>query len=101
MNRPEPTLGLRHVALQVRDLEACERFYTELLGMRVEWRPDADNSYLTGGADNLALHRFAGQHAGSSQQRLDHIGFMLKHIEQVGAGRAFLKGAGGGMSTDT
>ena len=36
MNRPEPTLGLRHVALQVRELEVCERFYTELLGMRVE-----------------------------------------------------------------
>ena len=91
MNRPEATLGLRHVALQVRDLEACERFYTELLGMRVEWRPDPDNVYLTGGADNLALHRIAGAHAEAAQQRLDHIGFMLKRIEQVDAWHAFLR----------
>jgi catechol 2,3-dioxygenase-like lactoylglutathione lyase family enzyme len=94
MNRPESTLGLRHVALQVRDLEACERFYTELLGMRVEWRPDPDNVYLTGGADNLALHRVAGPHAEVSQQRLDHIGFMLGKIEQVDAWHDYLKAHG-------
>jgi catechol 2,3-dioxygenase-like lactoylglutathione lyase family enzyme len=91
MNRPEPTIGLRHVALQVCDLEACERFYTELLGMHIEWRPDADNVYLTGGADNLALHRITGPHAEAGQQRLDHIGFMLQRIEQVDDWHAFLK----------
>jgi len=91
MNRPEPTLGLRHVALQVRELEACEHFYTELLGMRVEWRPDPDNVYLTGGTDNLALHRIAGLHADAAQQRLDHIGFMLRRIEHVDAWHVFLR----------
>lgn len=94
MHRPEPTLGMRHVALQVRDLAACERFYTELLGMQVEWRPDPDNVYLSGGADNLALHRIPGPHADNSQQRLDHIGFMLKRIEQVDDWYTFLKGNG-------
>ena len=94
MNRPEPTLGLRHVALQVRDLEACEQFYTDLLGMRVEWRPDPDNVYLTGGADNLALHRIAGPHADAAHQRLDHIGFMLRNIEQIDVWHAFLKSHG-------
>jgi catechol 2,3-dioxygenase-like lactoylglutathione lyase family enzyme len=94
MNHPEPTLGLRHVALQVRALEACERFYVELLGMRVEWRPDPDNVYLSGGSDNLALHRIAGPHAESSAQRLDHIGFMLRRIEQVDAWHDFLKANG-------
>lgn len=92
--RPESTLGLRHVALQVRDLEACERFYTALLGMRVEWRPDPDNVYLTGGADNLALHRIPGPHADAAQQRLDHIGFMLRDMGQVDAWHAFLKANG-------
>lgn len=94
MNRPEPKLGLRHVALQVRDLEACERFYTALLGMRVEWRPDADNVYLTGGADNLALHRGSGPHAAAAQQRLDHIGFMLAKIEHVDVWHEHLKAHG-------
>ena len=94
MQRPEPTLGLRHVALQVREIEACERFYVDLLGMRVEWRPDPDNVYLTGGSDNLALHRLAGPHADASAQRLDHIGFMLKRIEQVDVWYEFLKGHG-------
>jgi catechol 2,3-dioxygenase-like lactoylglutathione lyase family enzyme len=91
MQRPEPTLGLRHVALQVLNLESCERFYTELLGMRVEWRPDPDNVYLTGGRDNLALHRISEPHAAQAAQRLDHIGFMLKRIEDVDVWHAFLK----------
>lgn len=90
MNRPEPTLGLRHVALQVRDLEACERFYVELLGMRVEWRPDPDNVYLTGGHDNLALHRIPGPHAVAGEQRLDHIGFMLRDLAEVDAWHRWL-----------
>jgi catechol 2,3-dioxygenase-like lactoylglutathione lyase family enzyme len=82
------------VALQVRDLEACERFYTELLGMRVEWRPDPDNVYLTGVGDNLALHRISGAHADATAQRLDHIGFMLARIEQVDVWHEFLAAHG-------
>jgi len=77
MDRPEPTGGMRHVALTVRDLEGCERFYVDLLGMRVEWRPDPDNVYLTGGNDNLALHREPREGQRDQLQRLDHIGFVL------------------------
>ena len=57
--RPGKTGGMRHVALFVDDLAACEHFYTELLGMEVEWRPDEQNVYLTSGNDNLALHQAA------------------------------------------
>ncbi|HAU06747.1 MAG TPA: glyoxalase, partial [Gammaproteobacteria bacterium] len=57
ITRPEPTLGLRHIALFVVNFEQCESFYTQLLGMEVEWRPDENNVYLTSGNDNLALHR--------------------------------------------
>ncbi len=89
-NRPGTTLGLRHVALRVRDLERCERFYAGLLGMRVEWRPDADNVYLTSGRDNLALHRVTTAPGAAEHQRLDHIGFMLGAPADVDAWHAYL-----------
>ena len=60
LSRPGKTSGLRHVALFVANLEACVDFYTRLLGMNIEWQPDADNVYLTSGNDNLALHRWVG-----------------------------------------
>ena len=47
--------GLRHVALFCRDYQASERFYVDLMGMQVEWRPDEDNVYLCSGADNRAI----------------------------------------------
>ncbi|HKK14529.1 MAG TPA: VOC family protein [Gammaproteobacteria bacterium] len=90
MNRPSPTAGLRHVALNVRDLEACERFYVDLLGMEVEWRPDPDNLYLSSGNDNLALHRVTGDTSGAPQH-LDHIGFFLVTPQQVDDWHAFLR----------
>lgn len=94
MKRPAATVGLRHAALNVNNLEACERFYVELLGMQVEWRPDADNVYLTGGSDNLALHRAPPGFAPGGSQRLDHIGFVVRTPEQVDAWCAFLKANG-------
>jgi catechol 2,3-dioxygenase-like lactoylglutathione lyase family enzyme len=71
------------VALNVRDLEACERFYVDLLGMRVEWRPDRDNLYLTSGSDNLALHRLRPLQAPDGPQRLDHIGIVVASAGEV------------------
>ena len=43
MKRPGKTQGLRHVALFVPDLVVAEHFFVDLMGMTVEWRPDADN----------------------------------------------------------
>jgi catechol 2,3-dioxygenase-like lactoylglutathione lyase family enzyme len=91
MIRPAATLGMRHVALNVRDLQACEHFYVDLLGMAVEWRPDADNVYLTSGNDNLALHRVDAEGPAAAGQRLDHIGFIIASPEQVDDWHAFLK----------
>jgi catechol 2,3-dioxygenase-like lactoylglutathione lyase family enzyme len=90
MQRPAATAGMRHIALNVQDLETAEHFYVNLLGMEIEWRPDADNVYLTSGNDNLALHRSV--HAGDSgAQLLDHIGFILKTPGDVDAWYRFLK----------
>ncbi|WP_456407130.1 VOC family protein [Thiolapillus sp.] len=83
MNRPQMSYGLRHVALYVRDLPACERFYVDLLGMKVEWRPDDNNVYLSSGGDNLALHQSAHDLCDEAGQRLDHIGFFLGREELV------------------
>ena len=56
---PVRVLGLRHLALRVRDVRAAREFYVGVFGMRVVWEPDAQNVYLTSGCDNLALHEDA------------------------------------------
>jgi catechol 2,3-dioxygenase-like lactoylglutathione lyase family enzyme len=80
---------MRHVALNVVDLARCEHFYVHLLGMRVEWRPDEDNVYLTSGNDNLALHR--SDHSSAGRQALDHIGFILRDPQDVDVWYEFLQ----------
>ena len=89
MKRPNPTTGLRHLALKVYKLEACEAFYVDLLGMIVEWQPDPDNIYLCSGNDNLALHR-VNSPIPKENQHLDHLGFILSSAEDVDSWHAFL-----------
>jgi catechol 2,3-dioxygenase-like lactoylglutathione lyase family enzyme len=90
--------GLRHLALNVRDLEAMKRFYVDLLGFAVEWEPDPDNIYLSSGIDNLALHRPRGASATRSEPHeaspLDHLGVIVRRPEDVDAWAAFLEGQG-------
>ncbi len=86
---PAPHAGMRHIALCVNRLEDCMRFYTNLLGMAVEWHPDVDNVYLTSGNDNLALHRRTEDEL-SPTQRLDHIGFVINDIDDVDVWHAHL-----------
>ncbi len=85
-----PALGLRHVALRVRDLPAAEDFFVRLLGYAVEWRPDPENVYLTRGDDNLALHRADAEGAGL----LDHLGLFVPRAEDVDAWERWLEAAG-------
>ena len=91
--RPRPTSGLRHIALFARNFDACVDFYTRLMGMRVEWHPDADNIYLTSGNDNLALHS-AGDAVATSGQRFDHMGFIVDTPADVDDWHTFLAAAG-------
>ena len=107
MERPQH-LGLRHLALNVRDLDGMKRFYQDLLGFAVEWEPDADNIYLTSGTDNLALHRStppppmppadpsASLTAGRSP--LDHLGLIVRGPEDVDRWAAFLEERGIAMA---
>jgi catechol 2,3-dioxygenase-like lactoylglutathione lyase family enzyme len=87
MERPGTTNGLRHVALFVDKFAETEDFYIRLMGMQVEWRPDADNVYLTSGNDNLALHKV---NVAKKTGKLDHIGFFINDLEAVDQWYAFL-----------
>ena len=85
-----PILGLRHLALFVADAryDATKRFYMEGMGMRVDWQPDEDAVYLSGGTDNLALHRV--HEVSRTHPALDHVGFMVPSTEAVDAWHARL-----------
>ena len=83
--------GLHHLALKVRDVAAAARFYADVFGMRVVWQPDAENVYLSSGADNLALHQDAALANGGA---LDHLGFVVAAAEDVHAAAAALRARG-------
>ena len=82
MNK-KPTAGLRHLALNVINLEACITFYVNLLGMHVDWAPDRDHAYLTSGNDILALHQAPDDFKPNDDQKLNHLGFILDSAEAV------------------
>lgn len=86
---PAGLQGLHHMALFVQNLEECVDFYSNIIGMAIEWQPDADNVYLTSGADNLALHRTSSS-LNPSDQKLDHIGFVVEKEAQVHEWYTFL-----------
>jgi catechol 2,3-dioxygenase-like lactoylglutathione lyase family enzyme len=70
-----------------------KRFYTGLLGFRLEWEPDPDNVYLTSGTDNLALHRAAVTDIGKTSP-LDHLGLVVRSASDVDAWATFLEERG-------
>ncbi len=81
--RPATTAGMRHLALNVNKLDDSVCFYTQLLGMEIEWQPDDDNYYLTSGNDNLALHRAKKNIDQEIAQSLDHLGFIIDSKQDV------------------
>jgi catechol-2,3-dioxygenase len=88
-DRPQHA-GLRHVALNVKDLSVMENFYRGVMGYAVEWRPDSDNVYMCSGNDNLALH-VVGDDATQGFRSLDHIGFIIDNIEDVSKWYDFMR----------
>jgi catechol-2,3-dioxygenase len=79
--------GLRHIALRARDLKATEKFYTEVLGLKVAFRHPPGMIFLRtpGTSDLLNFVRSAKRPSG--HQGLEHIGFKvtpaaLKRLEK-------------------
>ncbi|UVE16646.1 VOC family protein [Pseudomonas sp. LS44] len=88
-NRPGRLNGLRHLALLVPNLEACERFYVDVLGMQVLNRANEDLVYLTCGNDNLSLGRAYAESSGV--QAVDHYGFVVDSREELQAWYDYLQ----------
>lgn len=104
-DRPGDTAGLRHVSLRVRELERCVAFYTEHLGLEVEWRPDDDTVFLTSGHESLALQRAeepateeavepATHGTADGAGPLDHLGFLVDFRDDVDRWHAYLREQG-------
>lgn len=78
------TLGIRHIALKVKDAQASKDFYCKYLGMHVEWEPDPQNIYLTTEShDNLALHQEENFVLDKKQCGLDHFGYIAVSKDDV------------------
>lgn len=93
-------LGLRHIALNVRDLRKSLQFYSEILGLKSEWLPDSQNAYLTSGDDNLALHQLPAGTEPGTVQLVHHIGFVVRHPENVDEWAERLKALGIALDQD-
>lgn len=94
------TLGMRHVALNVQDVQRSKEFYLRVLKMQLEWEPDADNVYLTsGGRDNLAIHKAPEPVTGKGQS-LDHIGFIVPTMQDVDDWHAWVVSQGVKIARD-
>ncbi len=100
MSGPPPTRGIRHVALLCADMGKMERFYCDVLGYRVEWRPSAAELYLTRGEDNLALHALTEPRESARESRLDHVGFLMSRPEDVDAWELYLREKGMVLDTE-
>jgi catechol 2,3-dioxygenase-like lactoylglutathione lyase family enzyme len=90
--KPLRTLGVRHLALYVKDPQASKKFYVETLGFQLEWEPDSENVYLSNqGLDNLAIHQRSPESQASPQGGvLDHFGIALPDFESVDEWHAWL-----------
>ncbi len=96
---PPPTKGIRHVALRVHDMARMAAFYRDVLGYVEEWRPSPDELYLTRGSDNVALHAGAPAQGEAHETRLDHIGLLMSHADDVDAWAAWLESRGVALDT--
>ena len=79
----DKTLGIRHIALRVKNIQECKYFYHEILQMEIDWEPDSNNIYLTNGHDNLALHYSEEVSNKNNTNTLDHFGIVVRQKSDV------------------
>lgn len=78
-----------HLSLRVSDLDASEKFYIEILGMRPVWRSEGEIAFLECGNDDLALIQIpkeevqAFRRRAQGSQSLHHFGFRVRSKDGV------------------
>ena len=92
--RPSPPNGLRHLALKVKNLEECERFHTDVVGMTVLRRASENLVYLTLGNNNLSLGRARGGEPDAAAGTMDHFGFIVDSKAALQAWYDYVRQAG-------
>ena len=90
--RPSAFRGIRHVAFRVTNLEECEEFYKDVMGMELLCRANENLVYLTCGNDNLSLARV--DEASSRGSTFDHYGFIVEDKETLDAWHAYFSSRG-------
>ncbi len=90
--RPSAFRGIRHVAFRVTNLEECEEFYKDVMGMELLYRANENLVYLTCGNDNLSLARV--DQASSRGSTFDHYGFIVEDKETLDAWHAYFSSRG-------
>ena len=90
--RPAPFNGIRHVAFVVPNLEECETFYTEVMGMEILNRANENLVYLTCGNDNLALAR--SKKPADGNNCFDHFGFIVRTKKELDSWYDYFKSEG-------
>ncbi len=85
--RPPAFRGIRHVAFRVKNLEECEKFYADVMGMEILYRANENLVYLTCGNDNLSLAR--AQSDPEEGGVFDHYGFIVESRESLDAWHAY------------
>jgi len=95
-SRPKPFNGLRHLGLRVPNLEACEKFYVDIIGMAVHLRASENLVYLTLGNDVLSLGRcLAGTENNAADGGwVDHFGFIVDSKQDLDSWYQFMKAQG-------
>tara|TARA_B100000676_G_C18083241_1_gene852898 strand:+ start:1832 stop:2239 length:408 start_codon:yes stop_codon:yes gene_type:complete len=90
--RPSAFRGIRHVAFRVTNLEECEEFYKDVMGMELLYRANENLVYLTCGNDNLSLARVDDASARGST--FDHYGFIVEDKDTLDAWHAYFSSRG-------
>ena len=87
--RPPNFRGIRHIAFRVNNLEECEKFYIDVMGMKLLNRANDNLVYLTCGNDNLSLARSDSEPNDGGV--FDHYGFIVESKESGDAWHDYFK----------